>query len=167
LARLPRFHNWVSTRGIEIGIKMRLIKNKEKSVAFMEEQIDRFQVEKAKIPTHKPLITKVVCLNIVRLMFYYFLPFVVMKSLGISLLEGYTLIDVMALSAFVAMINAFIPIPGASGGTEATFILMFTTIMGYINASATMIIWRLSNFYMIMIIGGIAFVLFKFINRNK
>jgi glycosyltransferase 2 family protein len=167
LARLPRFHNWVSTRGIEIGIKMRLIKNKEKSIAFMEEQIDRFQVEKAKIPTHKPLITKVACLNIVRLMFYYFLPFVVMKSLGISLLEGYTLIDVMALSAFVAMINAFIPIPGASGGTEATFILMFTTIIGYINASATMIIWRLSNFYMIMIIGGIAFVLFKFINRNK
>ena len=100
-------------------------------------------------------------------MFYYFLPFVAMKSLGISLIEGYTLIDVMALSAFVAMINAFIPIPGASGGTEATFILMFTTIMGYINASATMIIWRLSNFYLIMIIGGITFVLYKFINRNK
>lgn len=167
LARLPRFHNWVSTRGIEIGIKMRLIKDKEKSIAFMEEQIDRFQIEKAKIPSHKPLITKVVCLNIIRLMFYYFLPFVAMKSLGISLIEGYTFIDVMALSAFVAMINAFIPIPGASGGTEATFILMFTTIMGYINASATMIIWRLSNFYLIMIIGGITFVLYKFINRNK
>jgi len=167
LARLPRFHNWVSTRGIEFGIKMRLIKDKEKSIAFMEEQIDRFQIEKAKIPSHKPLITKVVCLNIIRLMFYYFLPFVAMKSLGISLIEGYTFIDVMALSAFVAMINAFIPIPGASGGTEATFILMFTTIMGYINASATMIIWRLSNFYLIMIIGGITFVLYKFINRNK
>lgn len=167
LARLPRFHNWVSTRGIEIGIKMRLIKDKEKSIAFMEEQIDRFQIEKAKIPSHKPLITKVVCLNIIRLMFYYFLPFVAMKSLGITLLEGYSWLDVMALSAFVAMINAFIPIPGASGGTEATFILMFTTIMGYINASATMIIWRLSNFYLVMIIGGITFVLYKFVNRNK
>lgn len=167
LARLPRFHNWVSTRGIEIGIKMRLIKHKEKSIAFMEEQIDRFQLEKAKIPSHKPLITKVVFLNIVRLAFYYFLPFVAMKSLGISLLEGYTWLDVMALSAFVAMINAFIPIPGASGGTEATFILMFTTIIGYINASATMIIWRLSNFYLIMTIGGIVFVLYKFVNRNK
>lgn len=167
LARLPRFHHWVSTRGIEIGIKMRMIKNKEKAIAFMEKQIDRFQVEKAKIPTHKLLICKVICLNIVRLMFYYFLPFVAMKSLGISLLEGYSWIDVMALSAFVAMINAFIPIPGASGGTEATFILMFTTVVGYINASATMIIWRLSNFYLIMTIGGIVFVLFKFIHRNK
>lgn len=167
LARLPRFHNWVSTRGIEIGIKMRMIKNKEKSMAFMEHQIERFQVEKSKISTHKPLITKIVLLNIIRLLFYYFLPFVAMKSLGISLLEGYSWLDVMALAAFVAMINAFIPIPGASGGTEATFILMFTTVIGYINASATMIIWRLSNFYLIMTIGGIVFVLFKFINRKK
>jgi uncharacterized protein (TIRG00374 family) len=167
LARLPRLHNWVSTRGIEIGIKMRMIKNKEKSIAFMEKQIDRFQIEKAKISTHKPLITKVVLLNILRLMIYYFLPFVIIKSLGITLLEGYSWLDVMALAAFVAMINAFIPIPGASGGTEATFILMFTTVIGYISASATMIIWRLSNFYMIMIIGGIVFVLFKFINRNQ
>ena len=167
LARLPRFHHWVSTRGIEIGIKLRLIRNKDKSIAFMEQQIDRFQIEKARISTHKPLITKIVCLNIIRLMFYYFLPFVVMKSLNISLLAGYSLLDIMALSAFVTMINAFIPIPGASGGTEATFILMFTTVVGYINASATMIIWRLSNFYLIMIIGGIVFVLFKFINRNK
>jgi glycosyltransferase 2 family protein len=167
LARLPRFHHWVSTRGIEIGIKLRLIKNKEKSIAFMEDQIDRFQVEKAKIPLHKPLICKIICLNIVRLMLYYFLPYIAMRSLGISLLEGYTWLDVMALAAFVSMINAFIPIPGASGGTEATFILMFTTIIGYINASATMIIWRLSNFYLIMFIGGIVFVLYKFINRNK
>ena len=81
MARLPRFHNWVSTRGIEFGIKMRLIKDKEKSIAFMEEQIDRFQIEKAKIPSHKPLITKVVCLNIIRLMFYYFLP----KSTGLPI----------------------------------------------------------------------------------
>lgn len=167
LARLPRFHNWVSTRGIEIGMKMRLIKNKEKSIAFMEDQIERFQVEKAKIPKHKKLIIKIVGLNVIRLMLYYFLPAIVMKSLGISLLEGYTFLDVMALAAFVSMINAFIPIPGASGGTEATFILMFTSIIGYINASATMIIWRLSNFYLIMILGGIVFVLFKFIHRNK
>jgi glycosyltransferase 2 family protein len=167
LARLPRFHHWVSTRGIEIGIKLRLIRNKDKSISFMEQQIDRFQIEKAKISTHKPLITKIVCLNIVRLTFYYFLPFVVIKSLNITLLAGYSWLDIMALSAFVAMINAFIPIPGASGGTEATFILMFTTVIGYINASATMIIWRLSNFYLIMTIGGIVFVLFKFINRNK
>lgn len=167
LARLPRLHHWVSTRGIEIGIKLRMVKNKEKAIAFMEEQIDRFQIEKAKISTHKPLITKIVLINIVRLMFYFFLPFVVMKSLGITLLDGYSLLDVMALAAFVSMINAFIPIPGASGGTEATFILMFTTVIGYINASATMIVWRLSNFYLIMFIGGIVFVLFKFINRNK
>lgn len=167
LARLPRLHNWVFSRGIDIGIKLHLVKNREKSVAFMEEQVERFQIEKAKISSHKPLIVKIVFLNILRLMFYYFLPFVAMKSLGLSLLEGYNVLDVMALAAFVSMINAFIPIPGASGGTEATFILMFTSVLGYINASATMIIWRMSNFYLIMLIGGVTFVIYRFINRAK
>ncbi len=167
LARLPRLHNWVFSRGIDIGIKLRLVKDREKSVAFMEEQVDRFQIEKAKISNHKPLIFKIVLLNIARLLFYYFLPFVAIKSLGIPLLEGFGWLDVMALAAFVSMINAFIPIPGASGGTEATFILMFTSILGYINASATMIIWRMSNFYLIMLIGSITFVIYRYYHRTK
>ncbi len=167
LARLPRLHNWVFSRGIDIGIKLRLVKDRDKSVAFMEEQVERFQIEKAKISNHKPLIFKIVLLNIARLLFYYFLPFVAIKSLGVPLLEGFGWLDVMALAAFVSMINAFIPIPGASGGTEATFILMFTSILGYINASATMIIWRMSNFYLIMLIGSITFVIYRYYHRTK
>ena len=38
-------------------------------------------------------------------------------------------IDVMALSSFVTMANSFIPIPGASGGTEVVFSLLFSGMM--------------------------------------
>ena len=57
-------------------------------------------------------------------------------------------IDVMALSSFVTMANSFIPIPGASGGTEMVFALLFgslmknlTGIMAFFNVSFCINYW--------------------------
>jgi len=160
LARLPKFHFWVSTKGIDLAHRWKLVKNKEKLHKNMEAQIERFQVEKNKLSSHLPIITQVVFANMIRLAIYYLLPFVIIKALGIDM-GKYIWLDVMALSSFVAMINAFIPIPGASGGTEATFIFMFTRIVGFINASSVMLIWRFASYYLIMILGGCVFLAVK------
>ena len=71
------------------------------------------------------------------------------------------LLNIIALSSFVAMINAFLPMPGSSGGTEATFVLMFSTIFGKVDATSIMILWRLVTFYQTLIIGGIVFMYAK------
>lgn len=50
-------------------------------------------------------------------------------------------IDVMALSSFVTMANSFIPIPGASGGTEVVFSLLFNSLMKDLTG-AVLVLWR-------------------------
>ena len=63
--------------------------------------------------------------NTVRLTLLFSLPFLVGLALHIPL-EWPQMLDVIALSSFVTMANSFIPIPGASGGTEVVFNLLFS-----------------------------------------
>ena len=65
---------------------------------------------------------------------------------------------IFSLSSFVAIINAFLPMPGSSGGTEATFVLMFGTIFTGTQAASIMIVWRFVTFYQVLIVGCIVFL---------
>jgi len=160
LAQLPKFHHWVFTRGINIAVKLRIIKKPDRLKSSIQAQVERFQQEKSKLVNQPLLIVKMVLANLVRLLLFYSIPLIAMASLDISI-SPYSGIDVLALTAFVSMISAFVPIPGASGGTEATFILMFSTIVGLAQAGGTMIIWRFATYYLIMIVGGVIFIIYK------
>ena len=141
LAKWPKFYTWLTTTGINIGVKLHLVKNKQKTLDHLEQQLESFAKEIVVLQTHKKMIV-LLALD---------------KLLHIPV--GWNqLLDVVALSSFVAMVNAFLPMPGSSGGTEATFILMFSTIFGTVNATSIMILWRFVTFYLTLINGGIIFV---------
>ena len=166
IVHYKKLYSWITTVGIELGSKIHLVKDKEKTLNSLNAQLERFDLETKKLKNHRPLIYKVVGLNLIRLTLYYSIPFFCAKAIGIEISQG-LFINVLALSSFVAMINCFIPLPGASGGTEATYVLMFSTIFSRVGATSTMILWRFSTYYLIMFIGGITFAVFKLIDRKK
>ena len=166
IAKFPRFYTWLTTKGIEIGFKLRIVKDKEKAVSNLNLQLERFANETDHLQSHRPMIIKCVLLNILRLFLYYIIPYFCALALDIQVPFS-MIIDIIALSAFVSMINAFIPIPGASGGTEAAFVLMFSNLFGNILATSCMILWRFVSYYFVMLLGGIVFVLFKFIHKDR
>lgn len=160
LAKFPVVYTWLSTKGIVIAHKLHIVKDEQKALTSLQSQLERFASETKRLKNHRILIVKIVIANLFRLALYYSIPFFCAKALGIKI-GPELLISVMALSSFVSMINAFIPIPGASGGTEATYVLMFSTILGKLGATTTMILWRVTTYYFIMIIGAIAFIIVK------
>jgi hypothetical protein len=95
--------------------------------------------------------------NAGRLTIYYSIPYFCAMALNIPVTPS-MLLNIIALSSFVAMINAFLPMPGSAGGTEATFILMFSTIFSHTDAASIMILWRSITFYQTLIIGGLVFM---------
>ncbi len=160
LVRFPRFYKWLTTKGIEIGCKLHLIKDREKTLEMINAQLNRFDEQVQTLHEHKGMIAAVAAEDLLRLLIYYSVPFFCAKALHIEIgLDR--LLDVIALSSFVAMINCFLPMPGSSGGTEATFVLMFSTILGKVNASSIMVLWRLSTFYLTIIIGGLVYLYAK------
>ncbi len=166
LAKFPRCYRFITTTGVVIGAKLRIIKDKEKTIHNIDYQLEKFSKETEHLKSNKISIAYVVFLNIFRLVLYYSIPYFCALAIGLEIPTS-MLIDIIALSSFVSMINAFIPIPGASGGTEATFIMMFSGLFGVVNATSCMILWRFVSYYLILLIGGIVFVVFKFISARK
>ncbi|MEG0176462.1 lysylphosphatidylglycerol synthase transmembrane domain-containing protein [Anaerorhabdus sp.] len=160
LATFPKIYTWISTKGILIGVKLHIVKDKEKSLANLDIQLQRFASETKKLKGHRKTIVQVVIANFIRLLVYYSIPYFCALALNIPVDMNF-LLDILALSSFVSMINCFIPIPGASGGTEATFILMFSTIFGSVGASSIMLLWRFITYYFVMILGGLTFIYAK------
>lgn len=169
LGRFPKVYTFITTKGIDLACKFKIIKNREKVVATIDAQLKRFDNETKKLSQHRALILKVIACNVVRLLLYYSIPFFCFLALDIDVSFS-ILIDTIAMTSYVSMVNAFIPIPGASGGTEAMFVLMFSKVFGVVNASSTMLLWRIMSYYLIMLVGGLAFIYVKIkdeINKAK
>ena len=158
LAVYPKFYTWLTTTGINIGVRMHLVKNREQTLVHLNNQLTQFSHEIVVLKLHKKLIFILGLEDFLRLLIYYSVPFLSAIVLGIHVKPSMYL-DMLALSSFVAMINAFLPMPGSSGGTEATFVLMFGTIFTKTQAASIMILWRFVTFYQVLIVGSIVFLI--------
>lgn len=158
MGRFPKFYTWVCTTGVMIGSKLHLIKDKDKAIDSLNKQLDRFGREVDILRHHKEKIPQVVSTHLLRLMLYYAIPYFCAKALHMPV-DISALLDVLALSSFVSMVTSFVPLPGASGGSEAVFVLMFSTIFGRNHVSAVMLIWRFMTYYFDMALGGIVFLI--------
>ena len=146
-----------SSLAVRLLAKLHIVKDMDKTLNSWSHQLQAFTQEIQKLKNEKKLIVKTVCINILRLTLLYALPFVIARAIGIPL-PLHKLLDVIALSSFVSMANAFIPIPGASGGTEAVFVLLFSAMVGGTQASSIMILWRASTYHLVMLIGAGVFI---------
>ena len=166
LVKFDKIYHFITTKGIEICHRLHLINDKQNTIDTLNKQLKRFDNETKKLKANKIVIIEVIICNIIRLLLYYSIPFICLKALGIDI-KAIELVKVMAMSSYISMINCFIPIPGASGGTEATYVIMFSKIFGKVAASSSMLLWRFMSYYFVMIIGGLTFLYVKIFSSKK
>lgn len=160
LAKSKKFYTWLTTRGIYIGNKLHLVKDVEASLKKLDGTLANMAHEITILHQNHRLVYKLVAINLLRLFIVYSVPVFCAWALHIPF-SPRNVLDMIALSSFVAMVNAFLPMPGSSGGTEATFVLMFSTIFTVAQATSIMILWRISTFYLTLIVGAIVFFIEK------
>lgn len=159
MALFPKVYIRLSRILVKLLAKVKLVKNPKKTLESWTLQVTSFTTEIKNISKDIKSIILCSLINVIRLTLLYSLPFFIALALKIPL--GWDkLIDVIALSSFVTMANSFIPIPGASGGTEVVFALLFGSMMGSVTG-AVMILWRFSSYHIVLLIGGITFALAK------
>ena len=166
LAKSPKFYYFVCNKGLLILHKLHIIKDKEESVNKLNEQLSLFTEQIDRLSKNKKMLIQLVLINVIRLTIYYALPFICAKALKIDVSLN-DLLNIIALSSFVAMVNAFLPMPGSAGGTEAVFVLMFSTIFKSVDAKSIMLLWRLLTYYLTILIGSIIFLFIKIKYREK
>ena len=160
MALFPRLYVKLSGHAVSLLSKLHIVKNKQKTLTAWTVQVEGFTSEIKELKHEKKMIIKTVIWNIIRMTVQFSLPFFIAHALEINL-GADKFIDSLALASFVLMANAFIPIPGASGGTELVFTQLYKHLVGGLKASSIMILWRLSTFHIVILIGAGTFIYLK------
>lgn len=140
--------------------KIRIIKNTEEKLKFIDSEMEMYYKNFQFIKKRPLLILKLCFFTVVQLTVYFAISFVIYIAFGLS---GTDFVTIISCQAFVLMISAFVPLPGALGAAEGSYVLFFKGIFGsYVHLST--VIWRFLTFYL-SIIAGMATTLL--VSRRK
>lgn len=94
-------------------------------------------------------------LSLVQLTLFFLIPITI--GLGFQLTFS-SLLNVIGASAFVSMVTAFIPLPGAAIGAEGSFYMVFRIFYPANIIITALLLWRVITYYLPIAIGGIVVI---------
>ena len=159
-----KFNKFVVNKVIGLFSKIKLVKNKEKTIESWKTKLKEFNDCAVILRNKKSLIIKGYIYNILGLLCYYLTPLFVINALGFG--NEITMLAVYVSCSYVSIIGAFVPIPGGSGGIEYCFLQFFGNFIKGSGLSAVLIVWRSITYYFAIIIGGITFNTFKGVDEK-
>ena len=152
-----RFNHFIIRKGISILSKLKLIKNKEEKQTKWREKVDDFHEGAEYLKKNKWLCVRTFLYNMIYLGLTYLMPYFVILALANHIPSGVTPLKVICSSAYVLIMGAFVPIPGASGGIEFGYFTFFGNFITGSLLRASLLIWRTISYYLPMVVGGILF----------
>ncbi len=160
---MPKFATKLTKGLIFVGYKLRIVKDKEKSMQKALNVVQDFRASfiiMAKRPLHMILLI-VSCIAEISLSFAF--PYFIIKMFnGFAVDEGFaTMFSVMGLNAFATLGASVIPTPGSSGAVEGMITMAFSDIAGSTLMWVTFT-WRFAVFYLYIII-GLGITIFNFV----
>lgn len=149
--------NVSAAKGIMMGcvgllLKLHILKNPQKYYEKVDHFINEYQIAIKALKSNKMETMRLFCVSILQILAFFSVNYCVYRSLG---LHGVNAITIISLQAILYVAVAFVPTPGAAGGAEAGFLLLFGPIYGPGYTAVAMILWRLIIFYFIILFGGV------------
>lgn len=161
-----KFQHFLTNYVLKLGYRFRIVKNYAYTKKKLENYLVDFHRELKVIQRHPKEMISISLLFILKLTMLYSLPYIIFLAMGHPLSSD-VFFDCFAICAFIYLITAFIPIPGASGGSEGTYILLFTSLVGSVLAKSSMLVWRFITYYFTIFLGCIIFMVYTNIKHES
>ncbi len=157
LAFSKKIHKLIVNSGVNLLAKMKIIKDPEQKRIDINTKVETFRIEFKRLSSNIKILLVVIALKFVQLTILYSIPFVMGMALEINMTHN--LFEGISLASFVSMVTSMVPIPGASGGAELVFTVMFRQFFdGTIpTVNAVNLLWRGFTFYFGLFLGAIVF----------
>lgn len=127
--------------------KLHLVKNIDKSIETAEKQVSVFYENNKKISKNYKIVAVVSILTFLQITVLMIIPYFIARTFS---LMGATVVDMTAANAFVYMVSAFMPLPGASGASEGGFYYFFRIFFSDATIKPALVIWRTITYYFAM-----------------
>ena len=165
-AKSKRLQDFICNNIVKALSKIRIVKNYEDTSIKIARSLENFRTELNVLLKNKNVLIKSSLINLFKLLIMYSIPFFAAKALNLNV-SFIQIFDFIGICSFVYMITAFVPIPGASGGSEGVYYMLFSPILGAVGTPTTLLVWRFVTYYLGLIIGGIIFATNREINRSE
>lgn len=140
--------------GIKFLTKLRIVKDKEKTLDKWHENITKFHKSAKLLLKDKKIFIFNIIYNFIALCCLYLIPLFVLYSMGNF--DAFNAGTAIVTSAYIMIIGSFVPIPGGTGGLEYGFVQFYGNFITGSSLSAMMLVWRFITYYFGMIVGAIA-----------
>lgn len=140
---------------------MHIVKDKEKTKERLSEQTSCFNESAQLFKGDVRVQVIAFILSCVEFTFLFLVPYCIFRYFG---LDGGSVIHMVAAQAFINMIAAYVPLPGAAGVAEGSFYVFFGLFFPENAIVPAILLWRLLT-YCGNIIFGTVIVLFE--NRRN
>jgi len=146
--------------------KFKIIKNVEYTLSKINVQLDEYTHGAKYIKNNPLLLVKVLGLTVLQLTSMYLVPYFIYKSFGLS---TYGIMDVLSIQALLTIAVSSLPLPGAVGATESSFMVLFKIFFSKELLLSAMLLSRGISFYAFLLISGIATIIIhiKINHRHK
>lgn len=151
-----KFNHFIVEKSIFILSKLKLVKDKEKTLEKWREKVDDFHEGAEYLKNNKLLCLRTFIYNMIYLTLNYAMSYFVILALAKTTTDA-TILKSICASAYVLIMGSFVPIPGASGGIEYGYLKFFGNFISGTLLKASLLIWRTISYYLPMLIGGILF----------
>ena len=143
----------VVTWAINLLGRIGILKNPEATLKSVIKTLEESYEGMQFLLKRPALLVKVALVTFVQLTVFFSMSWVIFAGFG---LESNDYITVVSCQAFVYLIMSFVPLPGAIGASEASYITFFNYVYGNPSIVAlSTFIWRFFTFYLPIVLGMI------------
>ncbi len=168
LAKSRFIHNVLINGIVTLLGKMRILKNPTQVKETVHVQIENFRIELKRLQANKAVTWVLLIMFFIRMAIANAIPYVSALAFPTINLGNSNLFDGIFMSAYLQVIVAFVPLPGAVGFSEFFFSYLFSSLFGgYSQTIAPQLIWRGVTFYLMLILGAITLVIYRFGSKDS
>ena len=143
----------VVTWAINLLGRIGILKNPEATLKSVTKTLEESYEGMQFLLKRPALLVKVALVTFVQLTVFFSMSWVIFAGFGLEANDYFT---VVSCQAFVYLIMSFVPLPGAIGASEASYITFFNYVYGNPSIVAlSTFIWRFFTFYLPIVLGMI------------
>lgn len=136
---------------IRLGTFCKIVKNPVQARENADKQLAEYQQCVVHIKKHPRLLLYNFAVTLLQLLCYFSIPYFVYQAFHLS---AYDLWDMLAMQAVLTVSVSALPLPGAVGAAEGSFLKLFEMFFAPTILLPAMLLTRFINFYAMLIIGG-------------
>lgn len=137
---------------IRFGVFCKIVKNPAQAKENTDKQLAEYQQCVVHIKKHPRLLLYNFVITLLQLLCYFSIPYFVYQAFQLS---TYSLWDMVAMQAVLTISVSALPLPGAVGASEGSFLKLFEMFFAPAILLPAMLLTRLINFYAILVVSGI------------